>query len=69
MTTATYAGRHRRATERLLTVDDAIIAPAILAEVYAGHEDFADRLAVMARLTDLDVPDLEHLCNLYGVDY
>jgi hypothetical protein len=51
-----------------LTVDDAIVAAAILYEVSAGHEDAADRLAVMARLADLDVPDLEDLCRRYGVD-
>jgi hypothetical protein len=51
-----------------LTVDDAVTASAVLAEISAGREDAADRLTVMAGLGDLDVPDLEHLCRRYGVE-
>lgn len=54
---------------RSLTVDDAVIASAILAEISAGHEEMADRLMVISGLGDLDVADLERLCRRYGVDF
>ena len=52
-----------------LTVDDAVIASAILAEVSAGREEAADRLYIASGLGDLDVPDLEYLCRRYDVDF
>lgn len=52
-----------RARIAALTVDDAVIASEILAEISAGRDDFADRLMVMSGLGDLGVADLEHLCR------
>jgi hypothetical protein len=53
---------------RILTGDDAVYAAAILAEVNAGHEDAANRLAVMCRLDDLSNEELEVFCDLAGVE-
>jgi len=64
MTTATYAGRHRRT----LTVDDAITASAVLSEVDAGHEEAARRLAEMGRIDALTGTELEALCAAFGVE-
>lgn len=52
-----------------LTVDDAVIASAILAEISAGHEEGAERLFAQSGLGDLDVADLEDLCRRFGVDF
>jgi hypothetical protein len=52
-----------------LTLEDAVNASAILAEISAGHEEAADRLMNMAGLGDLEVADLEHLCRRYDVDF
>ncbi len=51
-----------------LTVDDAVIASAILSEISAGHEEFADRLARMGRLGWLTNDELAALCARYGVE-
>jgi hypothetical protein len=54
---------------RVLTLDDAVNASAILAEVSAGHEDGADRLARACRLDGLTNDELETLCAAFGVEF
>ena len=53
---------------RILTADDAVRASAILAEVSAGHEEAAERLAVTCGLDGLSTEELEVLCDLTGVE-
>lgn len=52
---------------RLYGLDDAITASAVLAELDAGRDQTATRLAAMARLDALDRNALEALCSAYGV--
>lgn len=52
-----------------LTVDDAVIASAVLSEISAGREEAAERLLAQSGLADLSVPDLERLCRRYDVDF
>jgi len=47
---------------------DAINAAAVLAEVSAGHEDGAQRLAIQSALEDLAVEEMEALCEAFGVE-
>ncbi len=54
---------------RILTADDAVCASAVLAEVSAGHEEAAARLAVQCRIDDLSNEELEALCRLFGVEF
>jgi len=54
---------------RILTADDAVCASAILAEVGAGREEAAARLAVQCRLDDLGNEEMEALCSLFGVEF
>jgi len=56
------------AVTRILTADDAVCASAILAEVSAGHEEAAERLAVTCGLDDLSTEELEVLCDQEGVE-
>lgn len=66
MTTATVALVQIRG--RLFTVDDAISASAVLAEVSAGHEEAAERLACQCGLEGLSGEELEALCEAFGVE-
>ena len=50
------------------TLEDAISAAAVLAEVQAGHEDGAQRLAIQSALDDLSVEEMEALCEAFGVE-
>ena len=51
-----------------LTIDDAVIASAVLAEVSAGHEEFAGRLAKMGRIDHLTNDEMAALCDRYEVE-
>lgn len=66
MTTATVVIVQIRS--QVYTVDDAIGASAVLAEVSAGHEEGAGRLAVQAGLDGLANDELEALCEAFGVE-
>lgn len=50
------------------TVDDAIAASAVLAEVSAGHEEAAERLACQCGLEGLSGEELAALCEAFGVE-
>lgn len=54
--------------ERLLTVDDAIVAAEVLRELDAGHEGSAFALAAMGHVDDLTTTELETLCAVFGVE-
>jgi len=49
-------------------LDDAVTATAVLAEIDAGRDEAAARLARMARLDGLDRDGLEALCAAFGVE-
>lgn len=49
-------------------LDDAVTATAVLAELDAGRDEDAARLARMARLDKLDKLGLEALCSVFGVE-
>jgi len=49
-------------------LDDAVAASAVLAEIDAGRDEDAARLARMARLGGLDRDGLEALCAAFGVE-
>lgn len=66
MTTATVV--LAQIAGQVYTVDDAISASAVLAEVSAGHEEAAERLACMAGLEGLGGEELEALCGAFGVE-
>ena len=70
---ASRTGRQTAAQVRArldaLTYDDATQAALILEEIHAGHEQAAEDLCVASGLGDLGVPDLEHLCRRYDVDF
>ncbi|HLK78202.1 MAG TPA: hypothetical protein VKU77_31700 [Streptosporangiaceae bacterium] len=57
------------AVTRILTVDDAVCASAVLAEVSAGHEEAAARLAVQCQIDDLTNQEMEALCGLFEVEF
>ena len=75
MTTATaYTGRHRSPVTILAeiggvdyTLEDAVNAAAVLAEVSAGHPDGAEQLAGQMALDGLSNEELEALCDTFGV--
>jgi hypothetical protein len=50
------------------SLDDAVTASAVLAELDAGRDEDAARLARMARLDALDKAGLEALCAAFGVE-
>lgn len=52
----------------LYSLDDAVTATAVLAEIDAGRDEDAARLARMARLDGLDRASLEALCAAHGVE-
>jgi hypothetical protein len=51
------------------TLEDAVNAAAVLAEVSACHEEGAERLACMTGLDALSNEELEALCEAFGVEY
>jgi len=50
------------------SLDDAMTASAVLAELDAGRDEEAARFARMARLDALDRDGLEALCATFGVE-
>jgi hypothetical protein len=50
------------------SLDDAVTASAVLAEIDAGRDEDAARLARMTRLDALDRDGLEALCAAFGVE-